>query len=92
MKSIVAGTLAIVKGVLPLTREWIEISNISVKGQAEVLVLPLTREWIEIAYAGEEEYFLYVLPLTREWIEIQSLSTVTSSCMTFSLLRGSGLK
>ena len=55
--------------VLPLTREWIEISAVIVL-QDIAPVLPLTREWIEISILICFTIFLTVLPLTREWIEI----------------------
>ena len=56
--------------VLPLTREWIEITVISVMRLGVLCVLPLTREWIEIVFSLESFYHGKVLPLTREWIEI----------------------
>ena len=57
--------------VLPLTREWIEISVASATSRALSTVLPLTREWIEINSVNSKTLVVFaVLPLTREWIEI----------------------
>ena len=70
MQALIQG-LTIAGVVLPLTREWIEMSSRqSVRPMHRVL--PLTREWIEIwdnvRFIGGVD----VLPLTREWIEISS--------------------
>ena len=54
-------------------------------------VLPLTREWIEISIKPLLFNALSVLPLTREWIEIANLIKL-AEVVSFSLLRGSGLK
>ena len=59
--------------VLPLTREWIEIS-LRILSCKRFIVLPLTREWIEIARCFLKPEHLPVLPLTREWIEIIMLA------------------
>ena len=61
--------------VLPLTREWIEITD----GQpckTVIPVLPLTREWIEIITVFDRHSSIIVLPLTREWIEITSVMII----------------
>ena len=76
--------------VLPLTREWIEISAVG-GGARSGGVLPLTREWIEMSSRLGSFHRNSVLPLTREWIEI-SPRISRSHSERFSLLRGSGLK
>ena len=55
-------------------------------------VLPLTREWIEITAVYYQLRPLEVLPLTREWIEILYSDWGDNARLSFSLLRGSGLK
>ena len=65
--------------VLPLTREWIEMSAPATEYYCP-RVLPLTREWIEITKKTKSEQIAIVLPLTREWIEIliSSATLITS--------------
>ena len=77
--------------VLPLTREWIEIESLAVPASSAG-VLPLTREWIEMVYEVKHLHHRPVLPLTREWIEIPLLPGGRRRSLSFSLLRGSGLK
>ena len=77
--------------VLPLTREWIEITH------TPSLTIELKRS---PSYEGVDWNILLifaikfgkVLPLTREWIEILWFLQVSDLALLFSLLRGSGLK
>ena len=64
--------------VLPLTREWIEISPSFAISNIEK-VLPLTREWIEIGGYTQDNKILSVLPLTREWIEMGSFGAAKAA-------------
>ena len=59
--------------VLPLAREWIEISS-SQAASCTIIVLPLAREWIEIIGFEIDTCYHEVLPLAREWIEISRRS------------------
>ena len=77
--------------VLPLTREWIEMSS-PYSVWSLLTVLPLTREWIEIHNLSESKNIRVVLPLTREWIEILFDLGNEYGRSLFSLSRGSGLK
>ena len=40
----------IINQVLPLTREWIEMSACTTQSSSMSAVLPLTREWIEMPH------------------------------------------
>ena len=60
-------------GVLPLAREWIEIT-LPFSASSLSLVLPLAREWIEIVGKHAAIVKRTVLPLAREWIEIPKIS------------------
>ena len=47
MKLLGKSIISVLDAVLPLTREWIEITPYSVR-RHKLDVLPLTREWIEM--------------------------------------------
>ena len=68
-------------GVLPLTREWIEITHVRVEMSVDVFSLS-RGSGLKSLDSDVSKLGAAVLPLTREWIEISSVLMVLQRSMS----------